>query len=268
MMKALLRNAELFVRNSMINIVDTKHICLNLHKTILIFLILNVIKLQAQNLEDCSSCLYNIISQEQVKNLSLDDIRFLTNDLYARKGYKFKSIDIDAYYSDKVWYKPISDNDKIVYNAVEKQNIKFFQNQTFAIRKERELLINELKNLKTTILANDLSTLSSKYSYSTTDDSNEGFIYLKDAFSKIELNDIHWSFDIGLYKVTVDNGDVVIDYEIRITRDGFGIKYGNRGGSEIGKQLYPNDQITEFTFWWNFEWKNNRIRFLKMDAAG
>ena len=85
---------------------------------------------------------------------------------------------------------------------------------------------------------------------------------------KINLNDINWSYDMELYKVTVDNGNVVMDYEIRIGPDRFSMKYGNQGGTQIGKLLYPNDQITEFAFWWEFEWKNGRIRFQKMNVAG
>lgn len=124
------------------------------------------LKLTGQTLEDCSTCSTQIIKSEQIKNSSIDDVRFLTNDLYARKGYKFKSADIDNYYSDKVWYKPVTDNNKIVYNAIEKQNIKLFQDKTLAIENERKNLITELKNFKASLLSNDLSTLSSKYNYS------------------------------------------------------------------------------------------------------
>ncbi len=227
------------------------------------------VQIFGQTLENCSTCSTQIIKEEQIKNASIDDFRFLTNDLYARKGYKFKSSDIDSYYSDKVWYKPVTDNNKIVYNAIEKQNIKLFQDKTLAIKRERESLIAELKNFKTSLLTNDTSMLSSKYGYSTTDkDYDKQYIYLKEAFSKINLDDINWSFDRGLYKATIDNGDIVMNYEIWINPDGFVIRYGNQGGTEIGKQLYPNDWITEFTFWWDFEWKNNKIKFVKINMAG
>lgn len=227
------------------------------------------LKLTGQTLEDCSTCSTQIIKSEQIKNSSIDDIQFLTNDLYARKGFKFKNEDIDNYYSDKVWYKPVTDNNKIVYNAIEKQNIKLFQDKTLEIKNERKNLITELKSFKASLLNNDLSTLSSKYNYSVANkDYSEQYEYLKEALSKINLDDINWSYDMGLYKVTVDNGDVVMYYEIRISSNGFGIKYGNQGGTEIGKLLYPNDQITEFAFWWEFEWKNRRIRFQKINVAG
>lgn len=222
-----------------------------------------------QTLKDCSTCSSQIIKTEQIKNLSIDEIRFMTNDLFARKGHKFKSADVDNYYSNKVWYKAVSDNNKIVFNDVEKQNIKLFQDKTTEIKKEREQLITELKNFKSVLLANDKSKLYTNYGYSTIDkEYNDQCKYLTEALTKINLDDVNWSFNIGMNKVTVDNGDLVMNYEIRISPDGFSINYGNQGGSEIGKQLYPNDQITEFSFWWEFEWQNNKIKFIKMNMAG
>ena len=52
-------------------------------------------------LKDCATCATQVIDEEQISKLSIDELRFLTNDLYARKGYKFKDyktiakIDID-----------------------------------------------------------------------------------------------------------------------------------------------------------------------------
>ena len=239
-------------------------------RTIFLFLLQTFfIQSFGQTLKDCSTCSSQIIKTEQIKNLSIDEIRFMANDLFARKGHKFKSADVDNYFSDKVWYKAVSDNNKIVFNDIEKQNIKLFQDKTTEIKKEREELITELKNFKSVLLANDKSKLYTNYGYSTIDkEYNDQYKYLTEVLIKINLDDVNWSFDIGMYKVTVDNGDFVMNYEIRISPDGFSITYGNQGGSEIGKQLYSNDQITEFSFWWEFEWRNNKIKFLKINMAG
>ncbi len=227
-------------------------------------------KSNAQTLKDCSNCSTQIIKEEQIKDLSIDEIRFLTNDLFARKGYKFDNIDIHNYYTEKVWYKPVSDNNKIIFNNIEKQNIKILQDRTTELKEEREKLIVELKNFKYLMLSNNKSELNTKYGYSTINkDYNNQYKYLTEALTNINLNDVNWSFGIGMYKVTVDNGDFVMNYEIRISSVGFSITYGNQGGSEFGKQVYPiEDRITEFTFWWEFEWKNNKIKFIKMDMAG
>jgi hypothetical protein len=114
-------------------------------------------------------------------------------------------------------------------------------------------------------LTNDKSTLSAKYSYFNY---NEQCQYLKEAFGKINLDDINWSLNVGMYRITVDNGDCVMNYEIKINPNGFEIKYGNQGGSEISKQLYPNEQMNESTFWWEFEWRNDKMKYLKVNSAG
>ncbi|SDK12917.1 YARHG domain-containing protein [Pedobacter sp. ok626] len=44
----------------------------------------------AQSLDDCASCSTHLLKPAQIENLSIDEIRFLTNDLFARKGYKFE----------------------------------------------------------------------------------------------------------------------------------------------------------------------------------
>jgi hypothetical protein len=239
-----------------------------MNKIIVTLLVCCSLSTTAQTLKDCSACATQIIRPEQVKDLSIDEIRFLINDLFAWKGYKFKSGDVSSYYAGMSWYKPVTDNDKIVYNDIEKQNTKLFQDKISAIKKDRENLIAELRSLKSALLTNDKSGLSEKYGYTTTDkDYGKQYAYLKDVFTKINLDDIHWSFDVGMYKLTVDNGDIVMDYEIQINPYGFIIKYGNQGGSAIGKQIYPADPI-EFTFLWEFDWKNNQIKYSKMVVAG
>lgn len=222
-----------------------------------------------QMLKKRSICSSQIIKNEQIKNLSIDELRFLTNDLFARKGYKFKNADVDNYYSNFNWYKPVSDNEKIVYNAIEKQNIKLFQDKILDIKKEREKLITELKYFKSVLLANDKSTLSEKYNYFITDkEYKEQYTYLKEAFTKINFDDINWSFNGSMYSITVDNGDSVMNYEIKINPNRFEVKYSGQGGSTISKQLYPNGYTDEFSYWWEFEWKNDKIKYLKMNMAG
>ncbi|WP_428979529.1 YARHG domain-containing protein [Flavobacterium piscisymbiosum] len=205
------------------------------------------------------------IKQEQIKNLSIDELRFLTNDLYARKGYKFKSGEIDNYYSDKKWYKPINDNEKIVYNTIEQQNLQLFKQRTAELKTDRDKLMNELKIFKATILANDKVTLKNKYSFTT---ENEQYKNITEALKKINLEDVNWSKNKGLYGVTIDNGDYVMTYELKIEKNHVIVQYSSRGGSDIAESLYPSEFSDEFSFWWEFEWKNDTLKFIKMNVAG
>ena len=58
-------------------------------------------------LKDCATCSTQVIKEQQISKLSIDELRFLTNDLYARKGYKFKDYEISNYFNEKPWYKPV-----------------------------------------------------------------------------------------------------------------------------------------------------------------
>jgi len=232
----------------------------------LIFLIITFANtVQSQTIKDCASCLSKTIKQEQIENLSIDELRFLTNDLYARKGYKFKSGEIDNYYSNKKWYKAINDNEKIVYNTIEQQNLQFFKQRTAELKTDRDKLMNELKIFKATILANDKITLKSKYSFTT---ENEQYKNITEALKKINLEDVNWSKNKGLYSVTIDNGDYVMTYELKIEKNHVTVQYSSIGGSDIAESLYPSEFSDEFSFWWEFEWKNDALKFIKMNVAG
>lgn len=219
---------------------------------------------QSQSIKDCATCLSKNIKEEQIADLSIDELRFLSNDLYARKGYKFKSNDIDSYYSNKTWYKALDNNNKIVYSAIEKQNIEMFQQRTVVLKAERDKLISELKSFKTAILANDKTALKNKYSFST---QNHQYKNITEALTKINLDDVNWLKNKALYSVIVDNGDYVMAYELKIEKGRVIVQYASRGGSEIGDNMYPRES-DEYSYWWEFEWKNDTLEFIKMSAAG
>ncbi|MDR6969537.1 hypothetical protein J2X31_003570 [Flavobacterium arsenatis] len=240
-------------------------------RTIFTILILTVItQAFGQTLKDCSTCSTQIIKENQIKDLSIDEIRFLTNDLFARRGYKFANSEIDGYYSEKSWYKSISDNSKIIYNSIEKQNIKLFQDKTTVLKSDREKLITELKNFKSAILSNSRTILTDKFNFSSNNYENNKDIlkYISESLQKINIDDINWTKHKGIYRVTVDNGDFVMVYEISIDKNKVAIRYANQGGSEFGESLYPTDMINEFVYFWNFEWKNNQLKFVELIVAG
>ena len=226
--------------------------------------ILFAFKASAQTLKDCATCATKALKAEQINSLSIDELRFLTNDLMARKGYQFKSGSINSYFSDQPWYKP-KVNNKIVYNTVEKQNIKVLQQRTNALEAQRKSLIDAVKNFKATVLANDQQALKSKYGYVAKKDQVK---YLKESLKKINLDDINWFKTSGLHSVDVDNGDVVLNHEIRISQNTVSVKYGNRGGSKIGGNLYPSQYHIEFSLSWEFSWKNGKLTFVKVIDVG
>lgn len=220
----------------------------------------------AQALKDCVSCATQILKPEQIENLSIDEIRFLTNDLFARKGYQFKKGEVDGYYTQQEWYKPVKNNDEIIFSETEKQNISLFQNRTILLKSKREKLISELQSLKQYVLADNAPELSQRFKYVKT---KSDFQYLQKALEKINIKDINWFKHKAKYELTIDDGNFVRVYSISIDGNKIRIQYNNQGGSTIDKQttLYPTDYNNEFAYWWDFEF-DVTLKFIKFDVAG
>ncbi len=220
----------------------------------------------AQTIKDCSQCAGQTIKSEQIKNLSIDELRFLTNDLFARKGYKFKNEEIDFYYSEKNWYKPVSDNSKIVYSETEKRNIKTFQDRTSELLKDREQLTQELKAFQTAFLQNSRQILKSRFSF---DASDENGSYLSEVLRKVDIDELNWFKKQGHYQVVVDNLEETVGYKLIISDSEITFIYDyDEGSEEVKEDLYHSPYYQEFTHFWEFEWKNGRLKFIRLNTAG
>lgn len=66
-----------------------------------------------------------ILNKEDLENKSPSELRILRNEIFARKGYIFKSEDLLKYFNEFEWYKPnIKKIEDIKLSVVEKYNIK------------------------------------------------------------------------------------------------------------------------------------------------
>lgn len=222
----------------------------------------------AQKLTDCATCSSKVIQSEQIKELSIDELRFLTNDLFAREGYKFKADDINAFFSEKPWYKPKKDNKQVVFNAIEKQNIELFQNRTVVLKAVRDKLMNELKSLQQVVNNDNKQELQQRFGF---DPSKEHeYEFLVKAMKKLDFNDMNWFKDTGFYELTIDNGDRLISYDIRIEGSRIRIMYSQRGVSSIAREeaIYPiGNWVAEFNHLWIFEF-NGKLQFAEYHMAG
>lgn len=220
----------------------------------------------AQVLADCADCASRVVRSDELKELSIDEIRYLTNDLFARKGYVFQDSEIDAYYSQKSWYKPVNANYTLEYTQTEKKNIRMFQDRTAELKTERERMIAELKKFRAVCLGNNTQELNRLFHYDVAENSD----FLKNILDEIILDDIHWYKNEGLYSVIRDNGEIVKSYALKISGRKIVFDFSIRGGSAIGngETLYPKEHITELSYRYVFEFRNGRLIFIKMDEAG
>jgi len=243
------------------------------HKILACFLfILFVQFFSSQTLKDCSNCATQIIKQEQIKDLSLDEIRSLTNEIYARNGYEFENPRFQQHFESKSWYSSKKDNKKVNFNDIEKKNITLLQNQSKQLKTERDLITAQLKSLKNLVLENKTNELKSKFNLTyDTQYGEDNPKLLKEVLSKIDLDDINYYKNQGLNSVTVDNGFVKILYEVSLDGKSINLYYNHMAHSKIIEDF---DEFTdyhsenEFMYNWQFELKGNKLDFIRLGGAG
>lgn len=239
-------------------------------KATFIFLLLMIyLKTFGQTLKDCSVCSKEIIKSEQIKNLSSDEVRLLTNEIFARNGHQFENNRFQNYFEEKSWYKAKRDNKNVVFNEVEKKNIKLFQDKTKELKTDREAVIHQLKIFKKQVLQNDRMNLQQLFNYKAEDQYDTEYLLL--ALKKIDLEDINWYKNVGIYKILVDNGFVIIEYSLTIENERVSILYNFMNSSEIIKDLdIYTDYLSEgeHLYNWQFKIKNNKMSFIRLVVAG
>jgi hypothetical protein len=67
---------------------------------------------------------YIRLTEIDIANLTLQQLRLARNEIYARHGYIFKSEDLQSYFSQKTWYSPDPSFDGSTLSEVEKYNVQ------------------------------------------------------------------------------------------------------------------------------------------------
>lgn len=239
---------------------------------IFIFFTILSFNIKAQTLKDCSTCATQLIKSEQINALSIDEIRLLTNEIFARNGYKFENSRFQNFFEEKSWYESKNNNKGVVYNEIEKNNIKLFQDKTKELKNNQQELFNQLQIFKNFILNDKEEELKTKFGFTyekqTGDDEPKS---LKEVFNKINLDDINYYKNNGLNSTMTDNGFVKIVYEVSIENEKVNLYYNYMAHSEIIKDFdvftdYHSED--EFMYNWQFEFKNNKLKFVRLSIAG
>ncbi|WP_133943206.1 YARHG domain-containing protein [Epilithonimonas xixisoli] len=242
--------------------------------TILISLILMLFAPfhKAQTLKNCSDCATRLIKPEQISELNLEEIRILTNEIYARNGYEFENGRFQEYFESKPWYSNKKNNKSISLNAIEKQNTTLLQSRTKILKAEKDLIINQLKSFKALVLADKTNELKTQFNFTyNPQDGKENSKLLKEVFSKINLDDVNYYKNKGLHSVKVDNGFVQILYEVSLEDQSVNLYYNYMTHSKIIEgfdEFSDYHSETEFMYNWQFELKNKRLEFIRLVIAG
>jgi hypothetical protein len=71
---------------------------------------------------------YRLLSIEELRDMSINDLKIMRNEIFARYGYKFKTGGkMDSYFQQQDWYKKQHDNVNDFLTDLEKENIKLIQ---------------------------------------------------------------------------------------------------------------------------------------------
>lgn len=85
------------------------------------------------------------LNQEDIRNLSAEELRIARNEIYARHGRRFQSQDLQEYFESKGWYHGTiepSDFKESLLNDFEKKNAELIKKA-----EERKMLFLEISNL-------------------------------------------------------------------------------------------------------------------------
>lgn len=69
-----------------------------------------------------------ILDYEDIKSLNIKELRIARNEIFARKGYIFKSKDLNQYFRKQTWYHAMYENVNNQLNLIEKLNVQYLKN--------------------------------------------------------------------------------------------------------------------------------------------
>ena len=75
-------------------------------KRLIILLILTVFTACKGQTEQKTDAPFTFLNDEVLKTKSKEELRFIRNEVFARKGYVFKSQNLNNYFKGRLWYKP------------------------------------------------------------------------------------------------------------------------------------------------------------------
>jgi len=87
-----------------------------------------------------------LLTEDLLKNLTMNDLRSIRNEFWARRGRKFITPGYKQMFEWRDWYKPEKDQTKVKLNQIEEQNVKLIEAQEAKIREKisSEPITNEM----------------------------------------------------------------------------------------------------------------------------
>jgi hypothetical protein len=77
-----------------------------------------------------------LLKEEQLKGLNFQELRFIRNEFFARRGRRFKVAAYIQAFEWRDWYKPLKDQSKVKLNATEQANVKLLDDYETKMREK------------------------------------------------------------------------------------------------------------------------------------
>ena len=68
-----------------------------------------------------------LLNNAYLRQFPRHKLRYMRNEILARKGYRFQSDDLRHYFEAQPWYKPVADNNSIKLNIIEQANVQLIK---------------------------------------------------------------------------------------------------------------------------------------------
>lgn len=75
-----------------------------------------------------------LLTEDLLKNLSMNDLRMMRNEFWARRGRKFTTPGFKQMFEWRDWYQPLKDQSKVKLNPTEEQNVKLLEREEAKLR--------------------------------------------------------------------------------------------------------------------------------------
>ncbi len=87
-----------------------------------------------------------LLTEDLLKNLTMNDLRMIRNEFWARRGRTFTTPGFKQVFEWRDWYKPAKDQSKVKLSAIEEQNVKLLEAEEakFRNRISTEPITNEM----------------------------------------------------------------------------------------------------------------------------
>ena len=76
------------------------------------------------------------LTEDQLKGLSMMELRMIRNEIWARRGLTFKTPGVRQYFEWRDWYKPLKDQSKVKLSEIEQQNVNLILAQEANLREK------------------------------------------------------------------------------------------------------------------------------------